>query len=233
MHPIRKLADRTVDIGAILRGKLLPLTNVADEMTAVYRKYLYGNATLQDFPSDREGPRFVLNATSLQTKVLWRFSRPFMGDYRVGLIKNPRLELAIAMAGSGAGPPFLSPLQLTRRTSDFDPTTNGGLQFEPYTTKIRLTDGGVYDNLGLETVWKLYDTILVSDGGAATADEPRPCREWLLQTYRVLNIIDNQVGSLRVRQVIAAYQLGLRKALNPALPSMSFAPTVVGSVTGA
>src|SRR5437870_8298334 len=55
--PIRKLAGRTVDIGAVLRGKLLPWTNVADEMTAVYRKYLYGNATLQDLPSDTEGPR--------------------------------------------------------------------------------------------------------------------------------------------------------------------------------
>ncbi len=28
-----------------------------------------------------------------------------------------------------------------------------------------LADGGVYDNLGLETAWKRYRTILVSDGG--------------------------------------------------------------------
>ena len=211
VRPIRHLASQTIDVCAVLCGKLLPWKTVPREMAAIYRKHLYGDATLQDFPSDTQGPRFVLNATSLQTTVLWRFSKPFMGDYRVGLIRNPKLELATAVAASGAGPPFLSPVELKPNPADFDPTTNGGLQFPPYTTDIKLTDGGVYDNLGLETVWKTYDTILVSDGGAATADEPRPKSEWFQQTYRVLNLIDNQVGSLRKRQLIAAYQLKLRK----------------------
>jgi NTE family protein len=35
----------------------------------------------------------------------------------------------------------------------------------PPATEVVLTDGGVYDHLGLETVWKKYTTILVSDGG--------------------------------------------------------------------
>jgi len=134
-----------------------------------------------------------------------------MADYRVGLIRNPKLELATAVAASGAGPPFLSPVELKLRPEDYDPKIKPVLHFEPYTTDVRLTDGGVYDNLGLETVWKDYETILVSDGGAATADEPRPKREWFQQTYRVLNIMDNQVGALRKRQVIAAYQMKLRK----------------------
>ena len=211
VRPIRNFASRTIDVGAVLCGILLPWKSVAKEMAAIYRKHLYGKATLQDLPSDTEGPRFVLNATSLQTKVLWRFSKPFMGDYRVGLIRNPKLELATAVAASGAGPPFLSPVELKPRPTDFDPTTNGGLQIEPYTSDVRLTDGGVYDNLGLETVWKIYDTILVSDGGAVNADEPRPKREWFQQTYRVLNLMDDQVGSLRTRQLIAAYQMHLRK----------------------
>jgi NTE family protein len=211
VRPLRNLASQTIDIGAVLCGKLLPWKTVPEVMAAIYRKHLYGTATLQDLPSDAEGPRFVLNATSLQTTVLWRFSKPFMGDYRVGLIRNPKLELATAVAASGAGPPFLSPVELKPNPADFDPTTNGGLQFPPYTTDIKLTDGGVYDNLGLETVWKIYDTILVSDGGAATPDEPRPKSEWFQQTYRVLMLMDNQVGSLRTRQLIAAYQLHLRK----------------------
>jgi NTE family protein len=153
----------------------------------------------------------VINATNVQTKVLWRFSKPFMGDYRVGLVRNPTLELAKAVAASSGFPPFLSPLRLRLQTTDFDPSTSGGLQIEPYTTRVVLTDGGVYDNLGLETVWKEYDTILVSDGGGAVADEPKPSAEWLAHTYRVLNIINNQVGSLRKRSVVASYQMGLRK----------------------
>ena len=45
-----------------------------------YKQFLYGNATLQNLP---DTPRFVFNATSLQTGVLWRFSKPYIGDYKV------------------------------------------------------------------------------------------------------------------------------------------------------
>jgi len=211
VEPIRAMASSTIDVWAILKGKLLPWKNVAEEIAAAYRKHLFRKATLQDLPADSEGPRFVINATSLQSKVLWRFSKPFMGDYRVGLIRNPKLELATAVAASSAFPPLLSPAELKLRPADFDPTTNGGLQIEPYTSDARLTDGGVYDNLGLETVWKDYDTVLVSDGGGATADDPKPSAEWLSQAYRVANLLDNQVGSLRKRQVIGSYQMDLRR----------------------
>ena len=44
----------------------------------------------------------------------------------------------------------------------------------PYTTDLILSDGGVYGNLGLETAWKRYDTILVSDGGGHYQAEPDP-----------------------------------------------------------
>lgn len=211
VDPIRSLASTTIDAGSIIKGILLPRHTIADEIAESYRDQLFGNATLQDLPSDTEGPRFVINATNVQTKVLWRFSKPFMGDYRVGLIKNPTADLAVAVAASSAFPPFLSPVTLKLNPADFDPTTAGDLQKEPYTSDVVLTDGGVYDNLGLETSWKSYDTILVSDGGGATADEPNPKREWLEHIYRVLGIINNQVGSLRKRQVVGSFQLGLRK----------------------
>jgi NTE family protein len=211
IDPIRSLAGTTIDTGSIITGILLPRRTVADEVAEAYREHLFGDSTLQDLPSDAEGPRFVINATNVQTKVLWRFSKPFMGDYRVGLIRNPRTELAVAVGASSAFPPFLSPATLTLDPADFDPTTKGDLQIEPYTSDVVLTDGGVYDNLGLETAWKSYDTILVSDGGGATSDEPKPKRDWFEHIYRVLGIINNQVGSLRKRQVVGSFQLGLRK----------------------
>lgn len=70
-----------------------------------------------------------------------------------------------------------------------------------------LTDGGVYDNLGLETAWKRYRTILISDGGAQIEPEPRPGWDWIRQSLRVIGMIDNQVRSLRTRQLIASYRL--------------------------
>lgn len=210
-RPIRRMANNTIDQGSIIKGILMPRRSVSDEVTQAYRDHLFGNATLQDLPADHEGPRFVINATNVQTKVLWRFSRPYMGDYRVGLVKNPTTELAVAVAASSAFPPFLSPAQLALHPSDFDPDMPAVLKDDAYRSNVILTDGGVYDNLGLETAWKSYDTILVSDGGGAVADETDPERDWARHSYRILNIIDNQVRSLRKRQVIDSYKQSMRK----------------------
>jgi NTE family protein len=76
---------------------------------------------------------------------------------------------------------------------------------------VALTDGGVYDNLGLETVWKRYETVLVSDGGSKMKPEEEPKSDWARHAYRVLDVIDNQVRSLRVRQVIDSFEAGARK----------------------
>ena len=73
-----------------------------------------------------------------------------------------------------------------------------------------LTDGGVYDNLGLETVWKRYETILVSDGGGTLGVEEHPKDDWPRHAYRVLFLIDSQVRALRKRQLIDAFRRGAR-----------------------
>jgi NTE family protein len=90
-----------------------------------------------------------------------------------------------------------------------DPSTftpnSGKLQRKPFTSKVVLSDGGVYDNLGLETVWKRYQTVLVSDAGGQLGAEEEPKSDWAQHSYRVLNIIDNQVRALRKRQVINSF----------------------------
>ena len=203
---LRRFANNTIDQGSIIKGILMPRHSISDEITEAYRDHLFGNATLRELPADNQGPRFIINATNVQSKVLWRFSRPYMGDYRVGLVNNPTTEIALAVAASSAFPPFLSPALLELEPSDFDPNTPAVLKDEAYRSNVVLTDGGVYDNLGLETAWKSYKTILVSDGGGATADEPDPDRDWARHSYRILSLIDNQVRSLRKRQVIDSYE---------------------------
>jgi NTE family protein len=81
-----------------------------------------------------------------------------------------------------------------------------GLHADAFMTDVVLTDGGVYDNLGLETAWKKYRTILVSDGGGKVQAEENPAHDWARHALRVLDLIDNQVRSLRKRQVIASYE---------------------------
>lgn len=199
--PIRNLAGETIDRGAIVLGVALP-GRVSDRVAAAYEEHLFGKATLQDLP-DR--PRFVINATNVQSGALWRFMKPYMRDYRVGEVKKPAVGLAQAVAASSAFPPVLSPAEMRLDPDAFTPGT-GELQRKPFTSKVILSDGGVYDNLGLETVWKRFDTVLVSDGGGKLQPEEEPRSDWAQHAYRVLNLIDNQVRALRKRQVIDSFQ---------------------------
>jgi len=204
--PIRKLAGITVDGWSIVGGLALP-GSINDKVTAAYRKHLFGTRTLRDIPADTEGPRFIFNATNVQTGALMRFSRPYVADYRVGSLRNPAIELAVAVAASSAFPPFLSPAHLSFEESDWVKEEGNDLHRAPYTTDVILTDGGVYDNLGLETAWKSYATVLVADGGGHMAPEPSPSHDWARHSKRVLDLIDNQVRSLRKRQLLDSYQL--------------------------
>jgi NTE family protein len=101
-------------------------------------------------------------------------------------------------------------VELDLNECDYVPNSGTGLQEPPFTTRVVLTDGGVYDNLGLETAWKRYQIVLVSDAGGVYAAEPDPEPEWFNHTRRVFDLIDNQVRSLRKRQVINSYQRSAR-----------------------
>lgn len=205
VEPVRSLASRTLDAGAILGGLMLPGT-IGDKVADAYDEYLFRGAKLTDLPTDAEGPRIVINATSVQTGALWRFSRPYMGDYLVGRVENPDVLLAQAVAASSAFPPVLSPVELNLKRFRFkkDPTCK--LQSAPFTEEAVLSDGGVYDNLGLETVWKRFTIVLVSDGGGKMEAEGAPKHDWGRHSIRVLNIIDNQVRSLRKRLLLDSYR---------------------------
>jgi NTE family protein len=202
--PLRALAGKTIDAEAIFGGIFLPGT-INDKVIEAYNDHLFHGATLQHLPSDQEGPRFVINATSVQSGALWRFSRPYMADYLVGMVPNPTVELAVAVAASSAFPPVLSPATLRLDPTSFTPDPSCPLQREPFTSEVVLTDGGVYDNLGLETAWKRYRTILISDGGGKMQPQEEPKHDWARHAYRVLDVIDNQVRSLRKRQAIEAF----------------------------
>jgi NTE family protein len=202
VKPVRALAGRTLDADAIVGGIFLP-GSIGERIAAAYRKHLFGDATLQDLP---DAPRFVINATNVQSGVLWRFSKPFMGDYRVGRVHTPDLSLATAVAASSAFPPVLSPVEIHLPASAVVADPESDLHREPFTTTVVLADGGVYDNMGLETAWKRYRTLYVSDGGARMRAEEEPKHDWPRHAYRVLDLIDNQVRALRKRAMVAAFQ---------------------------
>lgn len=200
IDPVRALAGITVDRPSILGGLLLP-GSVGTYVAERYDEHLFKGATLQDLP---DAPRFVINATNLETGTLWRFAKPYMRDYKVGRVDNPTVPLAHAVAASSAFPPVLSPFVLEIGKEDFavrEPGVPDG-----FFDEVTLTDGGVYDNYGLEPIWERYTHVLVSDGGGVLAPDPRPSEAWTEQSLRVLNIIQQQVHALRSRQMIDAYR---------------------------
>ena len=144
---MRQLAGKTIDATAIIGGTLLS-GSIGDKVSNAYRTHLFGNATLQELP-DR--PRFVSNATHVQSGALWRFMKPYMRDYRVGEVKNPTVSLAEAVTASAALSPVLSHVTLELKDAHFSVNSGLDLQHAPFTTDVVLTDGGVYDNLG----WRL------------------------------------------------------------------------------
>ena len=101
--PLRALAGETIDADAVIFGSVLP-GRISDRVAGAYDATLFHGATLQDLPDE---PRFVINATNVQSCVLWRFMKPYMRDYRVGEVKNPTVPLAQAVAA----------LPLSRRSS--------------------------------------------------------------------------------------------------------------------
>jgi NTE family protein len=207
VEPIRALAGKTIDISAGLKGIFLP-GSIASFVARRYDRELFRGATLQSLP-DR--PRFVFNSTNLQSGVLWRFSKPYMWDYRVGRIDKPQEKLSTAVAASSGFPPFLSPMRLRLDPADYAAGSGTDLELDAYRRRPALSDGGVYDNLGLETAWKRYSTILVSDGGGHFSAKEKVRTNWVLQATRVLGLIDSQVRALRKRQVVGGLAAGLRE----------------------
>ena len=205
--PIRELAGHTIDLPAVVVGAVLPFISIADRIEKAYRKYVFGDATVADLPDAAAGqPRFVINACSVQTGALFRFERSYVADWRIGINRRApaQIPLARAVAASSAFAPFLSPVVIELDPRDFELAAGADLRREPFTSRVVLTDGGNYDNLGLETIYKRCRTVLVSDAvGMLPADET-PHGDWVRHGIRAVEMLLNQIVSMRKRQLLGA-----------------------------
>jgi NTE family protein len=153
-------------------------------------------------------PRFVLSATDTAFGVNWIFDsgRRRTGDYQAGYADLPDWPLARAVAASSCFPPVFNPLPV-----DFEPgqLTGGAYDHDDRNTlveAIELSDGGVYDNMGLEPVWKTREVVIVSDGGMPFAADGGTGLFWRLQRY--ISVSGAQGASVRKRWLIDGYQTG-------------------------
>ena len=158
-----------------------------------------------------EEPRWIINATAYESGKNWRFMRRRMGDYKLNQTLDPAFPLASAMAASAAFPILIGPLVL--RTENFawsrftDGLRHATLPTETQVPSVHLWDGGVYDNLGVEALFKPggkryrdeYNFLIVSDASTPLGIErPSP----FLRARRLITIAMDQVRSLRARQLV-------------------------------
>lgn len=202
--PLLDFVDRTQGPQTVVQGALA-LFRQPTQMVKHYEKLLDGK-TLQDLP---DTPRFVINATNLETGRLWRFSKPYMADWKIGKFMQPKVSLAVAVAASAGFPPVLSPIVVLPDPATIDPKSQP-VPGAPIPKEVHLTDGGVYDNLGMETVWKRYHTVLVSDGGAPFDSAGWFDKHSVTQMLRVSDILVDQVRALRKIQLMNSYKAKMR-----------------------
>lgn len=206
--PIREFCSKNLDVKAGILGILSFRKSIGDKVAEVYAKRLFDSKTLQDIPNSTEGPEFIFYATSLQSGSSVRISKSWIRDYKVGSLPNPSLSLAKIVGASSAFPPFLSPVTVKCNPDDWK-EMKGAFLFNSreYRKKLVLTDGGVYDNMGLEAVWDDgFKNVFVCNASAPLKTNPNPAKNWASQALRVTSIVTDQTRSLRKRTLIDNYQ---------------------------
>ena len=209
--PVRRLCASTIDIGVGLAGALVPFKTAGDFLADRYRKDLFGDATLKGLPAAADGvPNFIFYATNLQTGRSFRFRQDYIADYMLGVSRTTDVPLAVAAAASSAFPPIFSPIVLK---TDPAAWTEGGTrpELDALRRRIVLADGGIYDNMGLESLAGKVDIVLVSDAGAPFDVEERPHEDHLLQLGRVRDILIDQTRALRKRWLVAEFKAGRQR----------------------
>jgi NTE family protein len=163
------------------------------------------------------GPEWSINGTNAQNGKRFRIKGGQIGDYDVGYADAPNFPLADALAVSAAFPVGIGPLRI--RTADYVWKRRpffGAAEGSDRVVKLpyeylHLYDGGLYDNLGSESLFNLGeqtskhpgDYIIISDAGAPltygmTWGPLSPER-----VKRMMDIMSDQQRALRVRSFVS------------------------------
>jgi NTE family protein len=209
-EPVQEFCDKTIDIGAGLKGMLLPFKTAGDFLSDRYAKELFGDAMLKDLPNTGkgEGPKFIFYATNMQTGRSFRFRQDMVADYILGISRTAEVSLANVVAASSAFPPLFSPIVLETNPDAWESPGRELPNLAKLRRRIVLADGGVYDNMGLESLVDNVDIVLVSDAGAPFEIDENPFEDNLFQLGRVRDILIDQTRSLRKRWLISDLEVG-------------------------
>jgi len=164
---------------------------------------------LSQLPSS---PRWHICSTCYESGKNWRFSKKRMGDYVSNYVESPKFPISSAVASSAAVPGLIGPLKVD--TSKFAWKQFSGkhlVETMPIGKTLTLWDGGVYDNLGIEALYKIgsgpregIDFLLISDASAPISIKKRAWVEKIPlpgSPTRLVDIPTDQVRSVRSREI--------------------------------
>lgn len=192
-EPLFELSRHSIQYGGILLGQIPGLSG--SYVRKAYDKHVFGGTKLSSLPAGR---RFYFNATSMHTGKLVRFNNEWFGEWSTGRWEVGDMTLSTAVTASSAFPPVLAPIIIDLAGHRPVPTENTRHEAP---ARLYTMDGGVYDNLGIEAVWKRFRTVYVSDAGAAFAYEADGRRYLPSVALRVTDLMMDQIGALRFRQL--------------------------------
>lgn len=159
------------------------------------------NQPIKNLPAQ---PSWVINGTTNLSGCRWRVEHSAeadrMGSNDLGFSDSGEFPIADAIAISAAYPGVIGPYRFKSGEQD-----------------VFLSDGGLFDNLGLDAVFDLEaeeirgdldaDFLLVSDASKGiTHKRLAPVWRPLLRTLRLIDVINQQVRSLRLRTLLPFFK---------------------------
>lgn len=202
-EPMRAFAGKDVRTRAAL-ARLHPRNwlEPGAPSEALAASYARGPAPgrLADLP---ERPRFVFCATDMRFRAQWVFDtgEQRVGSDRAGYEPLGEWSLAQAVAASSCVPGAFGAVTVDGR--GLSRGSYDGPDRDELVEKIDLSDGGIYDNLGLEPVWRDHAVVLVSD--AAPSFKPEPRVGWLWRALRYGVTLLEQATDVRKRWLVASF----------------------------
>lgn len=173
---------------------------------------LFEHAQLTDLRDDR--PKLIVIACELQARSAFYFAKDRIGSWRLGEASASGVSLAHAVTASAAFPGALPALDETMR---FTKVVNGVSKHQD--ARVILTDGGVYDNLGLAPFWpgrekgvslfvKHHRRIIACRAGYGLHMTP-PVSLWPSRMLGVLESLHARSQNLAVNRLFDLQRAGL------------------------
>lgn len=231
VKPLQQFCSQNLDIGAGIMGILSPWDTIGDKITKAYNKRLFDKALLSDIPKGNDIPEFIFYATNYTTGSSVRFTNETIYDYKLGEAPVGNITIARAVAASSAFPPIFSPVIFNSKKWNWEKTKYAYLhENRLLRDRLVLTDGGLYDNMGIEAIWKdkdekngddHFDQVFVCDAGlpfevgfdikgknlfSKLIQKTGLKRNWISQLSRMSGVMIDQQRALRKRQLMKNYK---------------------------